>query len=371
MCHSTLYFPHPCLWVLRFHLINLKNCLYWLSSVSFSQGNSCSPFALPSCPGSWKSFFNLHTFGVVLLWYMFQAALAMLPIGPVFQGQPLKDGRRLDYRCNGKTTPDFTQLSQLVRASGHWRWAVPSSELLLIVWSIEVIDIRGRKFESIGLSTSLSDSPYIIYLPLSRIPSSCLPPSSPSSYLTSSFLIYPSHVFSPSLPISFLFHSLPYQTLSQPQKPEKTGRRETPPQQEKKNKPPQKTPPPPPPPPLPLPPSLFLSLSPSSSPTYCSIYCNVYTSVFRIPLPHHHCHRLRRRCQAECTSRVDSCPLAARRHRRSCLLIPTRYLDVCEVAEPAGQWARRRMYRYASLILPLTLLWFHLLCRGWYVCPCR
>ena len=35
-------------------------------------------------------------------WLAFQVVLSFLPIGEDVPGQPLKTGRRLEYRCNGK-----------------------------------------------------------------------------------------------------------------------------------------------------------------------------------------------------------------------------------------------------------------------------
>jgi hypothetical protein len=35
-------------------------------------------------------------------WFFFQAILYMLPVGRVVEGQPLRTGGKLKYRCNGK-----------------------------------------------------------------------------------------------------------------------------------------------------------------------------------------------------------------------------------------------------------------------------
>ena len=67
---------------------------------------------IPTLPAKWEAFYDMNVFGVVLLWYGFQACLALAPLGPVVKGQPLKDGKRLDYRCNGLYNISFYILNR-------------------------------------------------------------------------------------------------------------------------------------------------------------------------------------------------------------------------------------------------------------------
>ncbi|XP_056621193.1 delta(14)-sterol reductase LBR isoform X2 [Triplophysa dalaica] len=48
-----------------------------------------------------QSLWDWQVFGIVLLWLLFQAVLALLPIGKVIEGMPLKNGKTLKYRING------------------------------------------------------------------------------------------------------------------------------------------------------------------------------------------------------------------------------------------------------------------------------
>ncbi|KAL0967485.1 hypothetical protein UPYG_G00252850 [Umbra pygmaea] len=46
------------------------------------------------------SMWDTKAFGIVVLWFLFQAVLYMLPVGKVVEGMPLKSGERLKYRMN-------------------------------------------------------------------------------------------------------------------------------------------------------------------------------------------------------------------------------------------------------------------------------
>jgi hypothetical protein len=45
---------------------------------------------------------NYYHSVIKLGWFFFQAILYMLPVGRVVEGQPLRTGGKLKYRCNGK-----------------------------------------------------------------------------------------------------------------------------------------------------------------------------------------------------------------------------------------------------------------------------
>uniref|UniRef100_A0A8V0Z2T6 Delta(14)-sterol reductase LBR n=1 Tax=Gallus gallus TaxID=9031 RepID=A0A8V0Z2T6_CHICK len=53
---------------------------------------------LPALESLWET----KVFGVFLLWFFFQALFYLLPIGKVVEGLPLSNGRKLQYRINGK-----------------------------------------------------------------------------------------------------------------------------------------------------------------------------------------------------------------------------------------------------------------------------
>ncbi|MBN3302924.1 LBR protein, partial [Amia calva] len=55
------------------------------------------PPVLPAIDTLWDN----QVFGMVVLWFLFQALLYLLPIGKVAEGLPLSSGKRLKYRING------------------------------------------------------------------------------------------------------------------------------------------------------------------------------------------------------------------------------------------------------------------------------
>ncbi|KAK6181638.1 hypothetical protein SNE40_009458 [Patella caerulea] len=61
----------------------------------------CTIMEIPKLPKSLSFFFDLQATYIFLGWFAFQAALAVLPVGKLVEGQPLKSGGRLKYRCNG------------------------------------------------------------------------------------------------------------------------------------------------------------------------------------------------------------------------------------------------------------------------------
>jgi len=62
---------------------------------------SCDIRKVPSFSKDWRTYFDAEAAGIYVGWVLFQAILAVLPIGKVVQGMPVKGGKRLDYRCNG------------------------------------------------------------------------------------------------------------------------------------------------------------------------------------------------------------------------------------------------------------------------------
>ncbi|KAI8784998.1 delta(14)-sterol reductase TM7SF2-like isoform X1 [Biomphalaria glabrata] len=62
----------------------------------------CSILEIPKLPRNIiGEFFEVESMLIFLAWFFFQVVLALLPVGSVYEGQPLKSGGRLKYRCNG------------------------------------------------------------------------------------------------------------------------------------------------------------------------------------------------------------------------------------------------------------------------------
>ena len=64
--------------------------------------DKCTVMELPKLPSSITMLVDMEATLIFLGWFVFQAILAVLPIGRVVEGQPLRSGERLKYRINGK-----------------------------------------------------------------------------------------------------------------------------------------------------------------------------------------------------------------------------------------------------------------------------
>ena len=62
--------------------------------------NNCN-LKMPKFSTDWKSYFDKEAALIYVGWFFFQAILYMLPVGRVVEGQPLRTGGKLKYRCNG------------------------------------------------------------------------------------------------------------------------------------------------------------------------------------------------------------------------------------------------------------------------------
>ncbi|XP_063428276.1 delta(14)-sterol reductase TM7SF2-like [Mytilus trossulus] len=62
--------------------------------------NKCG-VQMPKISTNWKHYLDKEAALIYVGWFLFQAFLYMLPIGKVVNGQPLKSGQKLQYRCNG------------------------------------------------------------------------------------------------------------------------------------------------------------------------------------------------------------------------------------------------------------------------------
>ncbi|XP_072031777.1 LOW QUALITY PROTEIN: delta(14)-sterol reductase TM7SF2-like [Amphiura filiformis] len=50
---------------------------------------------------NWRDYIDVTAFEIFIGWFVFQEFLAILPVGRVVKGQPLRTGERLSYRLNG------------------------------------------------------------------------------------------------------------------------------------------------------------------------------------------------------------------------------------------------------------------------------
>ncbi|XP_005110968.1 delta(14)-sterol reductase TM7SF2 [Aplysia californica] len=84
-----------------FLLIFLLPLTVYYVNMACRKGN-CSVLVIPKLPRNIvAAFLDVEVTLIFLAWIAFQALLAVLPIGRVVEGQPLKSGGRLKYRCNG------------------------------------------------------------------------------------------------------------------------------------------------------------------------------------------------------------------------------------------------------------------------------
>ena len=56
----------------------------------------------PKLPSKVEDYLDLKVALIFVGWIAFQAVLAMLPVGRVVEGQPLRTGKKLKYRLNGR-----------------------------------------------------------------------------------------------------------------------------------------------------------------------------------------------------------------------------------------------------------------------------
>jgi len=61
----------------------------------------CSLYKIPVIPLTVNSYIECDAIALYLGWLAFHFVLAKVPVGRVVNGQPLKGGKRLKYRCNG------------------------------------------------------------------------------------------------------------------------------------------------------------------------------------------------------------------------------------------------------------------------------
>lgn len=62
---------------------------------------SCTVFQIPPFPSNLSAYFDFQAVCIFLGWITFQVFLFALPIGKVVQGEPIPNGKRLNYRLNG------------------------------------------------------------------------------------------------------------------------------------------------------------------------------------------------------------------------------------------------------------------------------
>ncbi|XP_033103942.1 delta(14)-sterol reductase TM7SF2-like [Anneissia japonica] len=82
-----------------FTVVFLPLFMYYLYFVCGKE--KCELTLKPDFSKNWKDYYDFEAYMIFLGWMVFQAALYILPIGKVCQGQQLKNGSRLQYRLNG------------------------------------------------------------------------------------------------------------------------------------------------------------------------------------------------------------------------------------------------------------------------------
>lgn len=56
---------------------------------------------VPPVPQDLSAYYSPDAVLIFLGWVAFQVLLALVPIGPIAYGQPLRGGKQLEYNCNG------------------------------------------------------------------------------------------------------------------------------------------------------------------------------------------------------------------------------------------------------------------------------
>lgn len=82
-----------------FFMVTLPAIVFTL--IQMCHKDKCSIWTVPKIPKNWKYYLDPKAGAIVVGWFILQALLAVLPFGKVVEGQPLVDGTRLRYRCNG------------------------------------------------------------------------------------------------------------------------------------------------------------------------------------------------------------------------------------------------------------------------------
>lgn len=83
-----------------FMIFSLPITVYYINMAC--RKSKCSILQVPSLPRNLvTAFFDTEAAIIFLGWMAFQALLALLPVGRVVEGMPLKYGGKLKYRCNG------------------------------------------------------------------------------------------------------------------------------------------------------------------------------------------------------------------------------------------------------------------------------
>lgn len=83
-----------------FFMIFLLPATVYLVNYACNKGK-CTVMELPRLPTKIAHLVDMEAGCIYLGWFTLQAILAILPLGPVAEGQPLKNGDRLKYRLNG------------------------------------------------------------------------------------------------------------------------------------------------------------------------------------------------------------------------------------------------------------------------------
>lgn len=136
--------------------------------------HSCKFGQFPIFYSGWAYFFDWDAVFMFFSWLFFQAFLALLPVGKIHYGLPLKDGTRLRYRCNG-----FICLCLSV-----------SAFMVAIHYELPIEHVYNKLFQIMVTSLIFSYlMSLLLYIRSLNLPSSKLAPSGSTGYIIYDFFM--------------------------------------------------------------------------------------------------------------------------------------------------------------------------------------
>nr|XP_054759116.1 delta(14)-sterol reductase TM7SF2-like isoform X1 [Lytechinus pictus] len=82
-----------------FMILGIPLTVYYLYFTC--QPSGCQLSYKPPISLDWRDYYDQEAYLFYIGWFFFQVILALLPVGKIVQGQPLRSGKRLSYRTNG------------------------------------------------------------------------------------------------------------------------------------------------------------------------------------------------------------------------------------------------------------------------------
>ncbi|KAJ8303388.1 hypothetical protein KUTeg_019784 [Tegillarca granosa] len=89
---------------------------------------------IPSIPTSWEAYFNTEASMIYLGFIFCHVIFDLLPLGKVVDGQPMRDGTVLKYRCNRDMIHDFFVGHELSPRVGNFDLKWFSFRLSFHIW---------------------------------------------------------------------------------------------------------------------------------------------------------------------------------------------------------------------------------------------